>query len=186
MSVDGVPQRSDAPLPAGARPLFDRQRSRASDHVAESARIALGAILVNVAELTPDGTVRVAGWAAQPGARYERALAAARHLVPGADPRLVTFSSTANPTLRAIFLDGESVAVPFAEIARATVHPWAIRLTSMILELRWTISIPARAEGRIVGSIAAHLPEAPTDAQRSMAQAFAHDAGAALARRSRI
>lgn len=178
--IGGFSQRADAPITPGSRPLLERERSAAVQAVAEGARLALGAIVVNVAAVDHDGTVRVVGWAAERGARYERALSAGRRIVPGLDPQRVTFKATVNPACTAVLIDGETRVAPFEEFARGVVHPWVIRFTSMILELRWTVSVPLRSHDRVVGSFAAHLSNKPTDPQRSTADAFAHDAAAAL------
>ena len=182
MSLSGSPQRSDGPLTTGSRPLFERERSAAVQSITERARLALGAVVANTSTVDADGTVRVVGWCAEPGARYERALSAGRRIVPGIDPARVTFRSTVNPAVAAVLVEGRTMVTPFEDVARNVVHPWIIRFTSMILELHWTISVPPRSGDRVIGSFAAHLTRPVTDAQRSQAEQFAHDAAAALQR----
>lgn len=178
--IGGFPQRGDGPLPMIARPLFERERSAAVQIVTDRARLALGAVVTNTSTVDADGTVRVVGWSVEPGARYDRALSAGRRIVPGIDPKRVTFKATVNPAVAGVLIEGRTVVTPFEEIARGVVHPWIIRFTSVILELRWSISVPLRSGDRIIGSFAAHLSRPATDAQRSVAESCAADAAAAL------
>jgi GAF domain-containing protein len=180
MSLEGIPQRTDAPLPTVPRSLHDRFRSTAAERIAERARVALGALAVNVSRLDPDGMISELAFAVEPGARYAKTIAAARRLVPGFELMRVAFKATINPSVAAVHIGGITVVAPMPDMARGTVNPWIVRVATMFFDLRWTLSVPLRANGRIVGSLAAHFPRQPTDAERALAEAYANDCAAEL------
>lgn len=62
---------------------------------------------------------------------------------------------------------------PFAEAAHGVVNSWIIRFTTVILDVRWTISAPIRSRGQVVGSFTAHFEKAPTEAQSRGAAEYA-------------
>ena len=180
MSVGGTPHRVDAPLPTMPRSLHDRFRSSAAERIAERARVALGAVVVNVSRLDADGTITELAFAVEPGARYAKTMAAARRLVPGFELLRVAFKATINPNVAAVHISGVTVVAPMADMARGTVNPWIVRVATMFLDMRWTLGVPLRANGRVVGSLAAHFPRQPGDAERALAEAYANDCAAEL------
>jgi GAF domain-containing protein len=162
--------------------VLDRRSPAAAQAIAEGARHALGATVVNVAALEPGGTVGVIALSAEPGERYERALAVARTVMPGIDPMRVRFAVGVNPFVRAVHVDGRTMVGPFAEAAHGVVHPWVVRFTIVILDLRWTLSVPLRSRGSVVGSFTTHFVRQPTEAQRAAAAEYARVIEAALDR----
>jgi GAF domain-containing protein len=180
MSLEGLPQRADAPLPNIPRSLYDRFRSSAAERIAERARMALGALAVNVSRLGADGMITELAFAVEPGARYAKTIAAARRLVPGFELMRVAFKATVNPNVAAVHISGVTVVAPMPDMARGTVNPWIVRVAALFFDLRWTLSVPVRTHGRIVGSLAAHFPRQPTDAERALAEAYANDCAAEM------
>ena len=175
-----MPHRSDAPLPIVPRSLHDRFRSAAAERIAERARVALGAVVVNVSRLDADGLITELAFAVEPGARYARTISAARRLVPGFEPMRVAFKATINSDVAAVHISGLTVVAPMQDMARGTVNSWLIRVAILFLDMRWTLGVPLRANGRVVGSLAAHFPRRPSDAQRALAEAYANDCAAEL------
>jgi GAF domain-containing protein len=150
--------------------------------VADEARAALGAIVVNVSKLEPDLTITGLAWSVEPGARYQRALFAARKIMPGLDPVTLIVDANVNPYIGEVHLMGRTMLARFEEAARYTVHPMVAGFASKILEMRWTLSIPMRVGVRIVGSFSAHFAQLPSDEQRRAAASFAERAAAEIDR----
>jgi GAF domain-containing protein len=180
MSLERVPQRSDAPLPVIQRSLHERLRVTAAERIAERARVALGAIVVNVSRLDANERITMLAFAIEPGARYARTITAIRRLVPGFEPMRVVCAATVNPAMTAVHIVGVTVIAPTQDIARGTVNPWVVRVAATFFDMRWTLSVPLRANGRIVGSLAAHFPRRPTDEERALAERYANDCAAEL------
>lgn len=137
---------------------------------------------MNVAVIQPDGSVAVVESSAEPGERYDRALSVARTVMPDLEPTQVRFPVDVNPFVRAVHVDGQSKTAPFHEAAHGTVHAWVARFTTVILGLRWTLSVPLRSRGQVVGSLTAHFARQPADGVRASADEFARAIEATLER----
>jgi hypothetical protein len=152
----------------------------AAQALADEARPALGARVVSISKLQPDLMLVSLAWSVEPGARYERALAAAKKIMPSIDPAAFTVRVDVNTFTSNVHLLGMTMLDRFDEAARYTVHPMVAGFASKILEMRWTLSIPMRVGPRIVGSFSAHFPERPSDMQQALAHTFAERAAATL------
>lgn len=148
--------------------------------IADRARPALGAIVVSISKLTADLMVESLAWSVEAGARYERALAAARKIMPSIDPSAFAVRADVNPFTGNVHLLGMTMLDRFEEAARYTVHPMVAGFASKMLEMRWTLSIPMRVGPRIVGSFSAHFAERPSEVQRQMAAELAERAAIEL------
>jgi hypothetical protein len=150
--------------------------------IADRARPALGAIVVSISKLQRDLIVNSLAWSVEPGARYERALAAARKIMPSIDPSAFAVSADVNRFTSNVHLLGMTMLDSFEEAARYTVHPMVAGFASKMLEMRWTLSVPMRVGPRIAGSFSAHFASRPSDAQRALAASLAEEATAELVR----
>ena len=154
----------------------------AAQAIADRSRPLLGAMVVSISKLTPDLQVVSLAWSVEPGARYDRALAAARKIMPTIDPSAFTVSADVNRFTGNVHLLGTTMLDRFEEAARYTVHPMVAGFASRMLEMRWTLSIPLRVGPRITGSFSAHFAQRPTDPQRALAATLADEAAAELDR----
>ena len=148
--------------------------------IADEARPAIGATVVSISKLTADLLVVSLAWSVEPGARYERALAAARKIMPAIDPAAFTTRVDVNSFTSNVHLLGMTMLGRFDDAARYTVHPMVAGFASKILEMRWTLSVPLRVGPKIVGSFSAHFKDRPTDEQIVAAHGFAARAAAEL------
>lgn len=140
--------------------------------VVDNAAAVTGARYVNLSWLEADGYIRGSAWAFSDPGRFERALAAARRVVPGFDPITVRFRSDVNPAVRSVLVEGRPCFAPFTEHVRGTVHPAIARIASRVLGLAWTHSVPLRVAGSMAGALAFHWSERPDQRALRVAEAF--------------
>ena len=153
-----------------------------AEAICDRARPALGALVVNMAILGPDLKSTSVAWSIERGSLYQRALAAARKIMPGIDPVGMRVNADLNSFTSHVLLLGQTQVAPFEEAARYAVHPMVTAIASRMLGMRWSVSIPLVVGPRIVGSFSAHFAQRPTDAQRALAATFATEAAAEMDR----
>ena len=148
----------------------------------DRARPVLGAVVVNVAILGPDLKTTTIAWSVEKGSRYDRALAAARKIMPGIDPVGMRIDATLNTFTGEVLLAGRTKLAKFEEAARYSVHPMVIGLASKMLGMRWSLSMPLVVDQKIVGSFSAHFSERPTEATVARAAELSGEVAAELGR----
>ena len=174
---------------AGLRPLLPREAALDAavrlwapyQEIVDNARAAIGARIVVLTRLDPDGQeAQTVAWSGLQRSRGREALAAAQRLIPGFEPTHVTTRPTVNEYQRRIFLDGQAVEAPYPDLARGIVDDRILGLGALILGIRHSFTCPLKVSGRVAGSLSFMLTKPFTDAQRRTCEAFARQVSLSL------
>lgn len=144
--------------------------------IVDAAATVSGARYVNLSWLESDGWIRGSAWALTDATLLERALTAARYVMPGFDPIEVRFRSDVNAAVRRVFIEGRPHFAAFNEHVEGTVHPLIAGLGGSVLGLQWTHSVPLVGAGRVAGALAFHWPHRPHPRSLGVAEAFSMQA----------
>jgi hypothetical protein len=150
--------------------------------ICDRARPVLGAVVVNMAILGDDLKTTTVAWSVDKGSRYDRALAAARKIMPGIEPVGMRVDAALNHFTSEVLFNGRTQLARFEDAARYSVHPMVIGLAAKTLGMRWSLSIPLVVGPKIVGSFSAHFSDRPSDDTQAKAAALATEAASELER----
>ena len=145
--------------------------------IADNGQVVTGARLVHFSWFDADTQEITLGATSGVGAPLvQRAIEAIKRVKPGFDPLSLRIKLSSNELLKRVYLEGQPLVGSFAEVTAGTIDPRVIEVASRVLGLRQTISLPLRAQGRVVGSVAFHF-DRPIDAeQRARCEAFGRQA----------
>ncbi|MBI3969216.1 MAG: hypothetical protein HY329_26540 [Chloroflexi bacterium] len=149
----------------------------AYDEIVDNALAAVEARLVVLTSFDPEThRVWVTAVSYLRAEFIDRALSAIRALVPRWDPLEVSTSADVNRWNRAIYLEGQTLALPFLDLAEGTVDARIVQIASAVVGLKHTFIGPLRGEGKIVGSLGFYRAEPFTEPQRRTGEAFIRQA----------
>lgn len=148
--------------------------------IVDNALVVTGARFVSLSWYDPRALQHELG-AAAPRSLFRATLAAAQAVIPGFDASWVRFRADVNPATRTVLIEGHPLLAPFTEHAAGTLHPAVLKVVGAIMGLRWTHSVPLRADGAVAGALAFHFRSRPADDVLSVAEAFARQVSLTLA-----
>lgn len=144
--------------------------------VLEDARRRAGATSVSLAAYDAGtGTVRVVDMAGMGAPALLRGLGALRKMFPRFDVVGITFDARANAASRAVYLGGEPVAAPIAELAVGIVSSRVIAMGMRTAGLHHGYVCPLKDAGAVIGAIVFHDRAALTAGQRALRDGLASE-----------
>lgn len=149
--------------------------------IADNARRATGACVVEVCTWSPaDGLVRTQASSGFEGELGRKALAEIDRRCPGFVLDAVSPRVRGNSVREAVYLEGQAVTAPFGVVGAGAIPEAVASVLSTVLGLRYSTLLPLVAQGKVIGSIAFHDDETPTDGSVAAYQACAAQAALAI------
>ena len=144
--------------------------------IVENARTATGARWVHLTVLDPEtGRLHQAAWSNLERGALRQTLEAGPSIFPDFDPGRWTCPVAANPLLERIYVVGQAVAAPLADLAAGVVDGRLMGLAA-VAGLRHVYASPVGAMGRIAGAVIFHFSRPLSARRRRICEAFVRQA----------
>lgn len=151
------------------------------DRIVQEVKAASGANLVILATIEPEtGKIRTQAWAGLDALGARRALQAAGKIVPAFDPRQVTMDVHVNRCQEAVFLRGETVSAPMAEVARGVVPKPILLIAERLARIAYSVVFPLVVDEEVLGSLSFHMGRQPNEAKAHVLGALANQVTLAM------